>query len=124
MICIKALTIRQPYASFMDAGLKTIECRSWSTKHRGPLLICSGLSVAQCDYEIPEDKWDYYPLGVALCVVDVLEVVPFTKQHLEAAVMEEMPDQPCYAWVLGDVRQIEPFDVRGKPGLFEVDYEG
>ncbi len=38
---MKALSMWQPWASFVAAGIKTVETRSWSTEHRGPLLICS-----------------------------------------------------------------------------------
>lgn len=36
---MKALTIRQPWASLIALGVKTIETRSWSTSYRGPLAI-------------------------------------------------------------------------------------
>ncbi len=36
---IKALTIWQPYASLIAAGLKQYETRSWSTRYRGLLAI-------------------------------------------------------------------------------------
>lgn len=39
---MKALTIRQPWASLIAAGVKTIETRSWSTRYRGPLAIHAG----------------------------------------------------------------------------------
>ena len=44
---MKALTIRQPWASLIAAGVKTIETRSWSTKYRGPLAIHAG-KAAPC----------------------------------------------------------------------------
>ena len=43
---MKALTIRQPWASLIAAGVKTIETRSWSTRYRGPLAIHAGLAWA------------------------------------------------------------------------------
>lgn len=39
---MKALTIRQPWASLIAEGVKTIETRSWSTKYRGPIAIHAG----------------------------------------------------------------------------------
>jgi hypothetical protein len=36
---IRALSIRQPWAALLVAGLKTIEVRSWWTGHRGLVLI-------------------------------------------------------------------------------------
>ena len=39
---MRALTIRQPWASLIALGVKTIETRSWQTHYRGPLLIHAG----------------------------------------------------------------------------------
>lgn len=36
---MKALTIRQPFASLIASGDKIYETRSWSTKYRGPIAI-------------------------------------------------------------------------------------
>lgn len=36
---VRALTIRQPWASLIACGAKTVETRSWSTAWRGTLLI-------------------------------------------------------------------------------------
>ncbi len=49
---MKALTIRQPWASLIAAGVKTIETRSWSTRYRGPLAIHAGKHKPQRD---PDD---------------------------------------------------------------------
>ena len=38
---MKALTWKQPYAALMLYG-KEYETRTWSTKYRGPVLICAG----------------------------------------------------------------------------------
>jgi hypothetical protein len=46
---VKALTIRQPWASLVALGVKTIETRSWSTKYRGPLLIHAGMKMPGTD---------------------------------------------------------------------------
>lgn len=36
---MKALSVKQPWASLIVSGLKDIENRSWSTNYRGPILI-------------------------------------------------------------------------------------
>ena len=36
---MKAITLHQPWASLIALGVKTIETRSWATKHRGPIAI-------------------------------------------------------------------------------------
>jgi hypothetical protein len=42
---MKALTIRQPWASLIIAGIKDVENRTWSTDYRGELVIHAGLAV-------------------------------------------------------------------------------
>lgn len=39
---MKALTLYQPWATFIVAGLKTLETRPTKTHHRGPLVIHAG----------------------------------------------------------------------------------
>lgn len=36
---MKAISLWPPYASFIVAGLKRIETRSWKTSYRGPIAI-------------------------------------------------------------------------------------
>ena len=38
---MKAISIKNPYATQILRGSKVIEYRSWDTKHRGDLLVCS-----------------------------------------------------------------------------------
>ena len=42
----RALTVKQPWASLLVAGIKTVENRTWTTKYRGPLAIHAALSIA------------------------------------------------------------------------------
>lgn len=38
---MKAIVLRQPYASLVALGLKRYETRTWATRYRGPLAICA-----------------------------------------------------------------------------------
>lgn len=94
---MKALTIRQPWASLIAAGVKTIETRSWSPRYRGPLLIHAGKARfgfsserAEVIRSLPLARWgdmrahvkgdpemcDNYPLGAVVAVADLVDVVP------------------------------------------------
>ena len=42
MIIVKALTIREPWASLIVNGYKEYEFRSWKTNYRGKILIHAG----------------------------------------------------------------------------------
>lgn len=97
---MKAISIRQPWASLIANGTKTIETRTWSTDHRGPLLICASK-----------------PDGRALCVVDVVDCRPMKRADSKAACCE--PYDGAFAWVLRNVKLLEPFPVKGQLRLFE-----
>ena len=60
---MKALTIRQPWASLIAAGVKTIETRSWSTRYRGPLAIHAGKASTLEGLVDLEDGWEFIRLG-------------------------------------------------------------
>lgn len=49
---MKALTIRQPWASLIGLGVKTIETRSWTTRYRGTLAIHAGKRPPEPDLRL------------------------------------------------------------------------
>ena len=110
---MKALSIQNPYAHMILCGEKTIENRTWKTKYRGDLLICSSASP-KIENTIP---------GCALIVAELIDCVPFEKMHLEAACMTEMPDTSSYAWIFDNFKCIYPFRVKGKLNFFNIDNE-
>lgn len=89
-------------------GQKCVECRSWKTSYRGPLLICAS-----------NKPLGGYVHGHALCVVDLVGMMPFGPEHAGLALLEDVPEGH-YAWLLDNVRMVRPFPVKGRQGLFEV----
>lgn len=101
---MRALTIRQPWASLIAAGVKTIETRSWATSYRGSMLIHAGKHKPKNvwlsdDSEAPpavdlyamDHCWEWWenddptsggtyvwrgPLGAVVAVADLVDVVP------------------------------------------------
>ena len=49
---MKALSLRQPYAHLIVIGKKTIELRTWNTKHRGEFLIHAAKTVNVRDCQL------------------------------------------------------------------------
>ena len=107
---VKALSIMPEYAADIFDGFKTVEWRSWKTDYRGDLLICASSRKTQGCIS-----------GHALCMVELVDVVPFTKKHLRGAMMGRVPDPAGYAWILKNVRLIKPFPYKGKLHLYDVD---
>ena len=119
---MKCLSVRQPWAWAIISGLKTIENRSWSTRHRGPLAIHAGLSRAE--YRLGFDFDRLMPglppagdlaFGAIVGVVDVVDCVPYE------LVRDRLFAEPLgWCWILADPRPIELVPWRGQLGLFEV----
>jgi len=53
---MKALSLRQPWAWLVAAGLKDVENRTWSTKFRGRFLIHAGKS-SEIEVQGLGDQW-------------------------------------------------------------------
>jgi len=134
---MKAITLYQPWASLIMTGAKTFETRSWATKYRGPLVICSakgGLSKSELLHllstwqiqsglaplvgdpldlsfrSFPGVKIDHLPFGKALGVVDLTNC----SKSGDLSRNQINTDWPYgdftlgrYAWKLENVR---PFD--------------
>lgn len=106
---MKALSIHPVYAFNIATGEKTIECRTWKTDYRGEIVICS--TAKKLYGTVP---------GCALAVVTLKDVVPFKREHLQAAMMEPKDYRPgLYAWILENNRIIKPIPVKGKLSLWE-----
>lgn len=115
---MKAISIKQPWASLVAGGYKTVECRTWKTYYRGPLLVCS----SKGDFEINDGL--IAPGGMALGVVEILDIAPMTKADLEKSFLPENWYEDVlkgYAWHLKKQYEIIPFPVKGKLNLFEVE---
>lgn len=173
---MKFLTIRQPWASLIAVGTKTLETRPFSTTYRGPLAIHAGMKrpdFARMKALIADraevwERWylagrtqpgpmlidessslDCIPLGAVVAVCDLVDVVPITDAMLyehaaewttaseraylrrrhehgitDSVVTGQLPFGDFtigrYAWILANVRPIDPVPMKGAQGLRDV----
>lgn len=108
---MKAISVQNPYATWILLGEKTIEVRSWQTEYRGDLLICSS--------GMP--KIPGMISGCAMCIVSLDDVKPFKKSEMEAACLDEYPGRGNYSWHISNVRIVKPVPVKGKLNFYNVD---
>jgi len=105
---MKAISLYQPYASLIASGKKTIETRRWATRYRGDLLIVSTRKPVV----------DGLPCGKALCIAEVFDCVPMQPAHEAQACCKWYSG--AWAWLLRDIRSIEPFGVKGGRGFYDI----
>jgi hypothetical protein len=129
---MKALSIKQPYATSILRGTKTIELRSWQTAYRGDILICTSQTPAYFLRKTPildqdnrhkvvneiTEEVDYMYFGKALCVVELYDIRLMEQEDEKASEADYYDD--LFSWCLRNVRPIKPFDVVGRLNLFEV----
>lgn len=125
---MKAITIKQPWASLIVHGIKNIENRSWRTNFRGRVLIhASGshgrkFSVDLTDAQskaafatiAKETMFGNMPFG---SIIGSVEIVDCVQNHPSI-----WADKGVYNWVLANpILFPEPIPVKGKLSFWEYD---
>lgn len=109
---MKAISIRNPWATDILNGSKIYEYRTWQTKYRGDLLICSSANP----------KLKGMLSGYALVVVNLADIIKITPNNYTLFDLEEEPGlgEKLFVWYLTDLRAVKPFKVKGKLNFYEV----
>lgn len=118
-----ALSVRQPWASLIIWGLKTVEIRTWSTKYRGPLFIHAAKRAD--DAGMRRFYLDEPPCGCLIGMVDLVgvdKVTPTAWKELAGSHLQIEPFvRGLYAWHLENARPLPvPIPYRGDRGLFDI----
>ena len=128
---MKALSLKQPWASLIASGQKTIETRVWSTEYRGDLLICASKRADTNMMKMFNDMFSpfsdisqklNFPLGQALCIAELYDCKPMTEADEAKALCEVYGTGRWKAksFFLKNIRRIKPFPVNGELGIFEA----
>lgn len=128
---MKALTIKQPWASAIMSGYKRFEFRTWQTKYRGELLIHAGKGI---DKEAMERLKKYLPkeipFGKILGKVNLTDCIKVTPQLQEELLKENNEIytnnsfKSDYAWKLENIEVFDkPIETKGMLSLWEYDYK-
>lgn len=142
---MKVLSLWQPWASLIARGYKQFETRSWSTSYRGLLVIhaakhftieereiCMRQPFAKALKQAGYNKLADLPLGAALCVVELVDILPTERVRSEGYKAHRFIDELAYgnyadgryAWKLKyHMRFASPVPMRGAQGLFDIPQE-
>lgn len=116
---MKAISIKQPWAGLIAQGKKRLEIRSWQTHFRGDILICASAKPdLKTGFSINLNQYPFIT-GNAICIAELYHVEPFLNEHEAAALCNF--NYGLFAWHLRNIRQIEPFAVKGKLNFFNVE---
>jgi hypothetical protein len=129
---IKALTLWQPYAQAIVAGLKKYETRSWATRHRGKIAIHASAKTLSKEYRALADKYgltdgpDGMPLGKILAICELEECILMDEDFIGQQPQTEIDlgdwRTGRYAWKLNALAIMpEAKPARGYQGLWNLD---
>ncbi len=124
---MKALTLKQPWATLISEGLKEYEFRSWNTNYRGKLLIHAGVSIDK--EEIKKYNYDY-PKSRIVALVELIDCIKiddkFNKMIKDKnSIVYGSKDREGYAWKLRLIKKVDDNkEIKGKLGLWNIeDYD-
>ena len=129
---MKVLSIKEPFATLICKGDKTIETRSWKTNYRGEILIhASGKSLAKeyLDNPFVADliggmKFNY---GNIICKCELVDCIYMDEvfiNNIKKNTKEYnlgLYELGRYAWILKNVQPIVPISAKGKLNLWNYD---
>lgn len=127
---MKAISIQQPFASLIAAGLKKYEFRTWPTAYRGEILIHAGKTVNRKAMKKFEKYGLEYPVGCIIAKAKITDCVKVTDEMVAELVKEEPvvysgfaeePEWEGYGFKLEEVSEIEPIEANGMLGLWEFE---
>lgn len=128
---MKALTIRQPWATLIMQGVKEYEFRSWNTKFRGEFLIHAGKGIdKEAVKRLKEYLPDELPLGKVLGKVTLTDCLPMTDELAEFLAKKNNDIYTThsfsrnYAFKLENVQKFEnPIEAKGQLGFWNCDID-
>lgn len=124
---MKALSIRQPWASLIIDGPKRIENRTWKTTRRGWVLVHASLT---------DDHWNAFQfcqMRSLLHTPTVADILRSSPPKPQSGIIGAMRIDDCvetetspwftgpWGFVIGAVVKLPFLPVRGAQGFFEVD---
>ena len=125
---MKAITIKEPYATLIKEGYKEYEFRTWKTSYRGDILIHSAKSYDKSNLDRFKDRNLKYNMGKIIAkatITDCIEVDEKIKKELldrDKEVYKNLNkkrDKPLYGFKLENIEIIDPIEVKGQLGLWE-----
>ena len=125
---MKAITIKEPYATLIKEGLKEYEFRTWKTNYRGEILIHAGKS----SNKEALDRFKYlnldYSNGKIIAKAKLTDCIlvddNFRKKYLKKDKnvyhnLLKNDGKKLYAFKIENVEVIKPIKINGKLSLWE-----
>ena len=122
---MKALTIKEPWATLIIEGYKEYEFRSWKTNYRGKILIHAGMSIEKDmlerfkNYNLKYSKGKIIGEATLVDCILVDEIFNDKLRKYDPVVYGKSNHVKAYAWKLENIKKYKtPISVKGQLGLW------
>jgi len=127
---MKALSIKEPYASLIAEGIKKVEIRTWKTKYRGKFLVHASKAMDKSNLEEYSDVIDLNNLSngkiIAECYLSdcILLTKDFIDKYNEENKNSGYLISPAnvgkYGFILSDIKKLpSKIEAKGKLSFWE-----
>jgi hypothetical protein len=133
---VKAISLWQPWASLIAVGVKKIETRHWHTPYKGPIAIHAAKKLEKhfgdelaelCEDEFGGHWMVDLPRGAFVATANLVACEPMLYDYFIEDSYPGRNEFICgnwqkgrFAWLLDDIRAIDPVPFRGLQGLFNA----
>lgn len=144
---MKAISVKQPWASLIVSGVKDIENRKWKTNFRGRVLIhASGKMDVSNPLMVLDDRQKiHFPTpearqklmddcSIRSSIIGSVEIIDCVTNHPSEWAEKSHPlnlsslitdEKPIYNWVLSNPIQFKkPIPAKGKLSFWEFNLDG
>ena len=128
---MKVLSLKEPFATLIKNGIKTIETRSWKTNYRGKLYIHASSTKMPKEYKnnkelmalVNEEDLSY---GTIICSCELVDCIEMTnefvnniKNNRKNEYITGKYSQGRYAWILKNIEVLDnPIEAKGHLGIW------
>lgn len=125
---MKALTIKEPWATLIIEGYKEYEFRSWKTNYRGKILIHAGKSLEKNQAKKFKEYNLKYSCGEIIGEADLVDCIKVTEEFdkklkkKNSLVYGNSGHVQNYGWKLENIKKYDKkIKVNGKLGLWNYE---
>ena len=125
---MKALTIKEPWATLIIEGYKEYEFRSWKTNYRGKILIHAGKSLEKDQAKKFKEYNLEYSCGEIIGEAELVDCIKVTDEFdnelkkKNSLVYGKTNHNMTYAWKLTNIKKYDKkIKVNGKLGLWNYE---
>lgn len=129
---MKAITIKQPWATLIAEGYKEYEFRTWKTKYRGDILIHAGKGIDKKAMTRFKNLNLEYPVGQIIAKATITDCIYVDEEFAQKMYKKDpdvykglinKDDWDGYGFKLENIEKLNPIEVNGKLSLWDYNYE-